>query len=192
MALQPSYQQADELLQQVNETVTAGEAHGMICGFICMGSCLDGQTWLSRILGESNATAEQLKQAQQILLNLYEQASEKLQTLAFDFDLFLPNEDEPLTKRCLALSHWCQGFVIALQDLGKGEQIVLGEDAQDAFDHLLELVRLDYENTEPSEENERSYQEVKEYVRLAILMIYMDIAEQQQGSTTPSSTKNLH
>lgn len=189
----PTYDELNHALQHTEASIDAGEAHGILCGFICAGQEMDGRSWIEPILGNASGSDEVLGYAKKLLLKLYEISSIKLQQIEFDFSLLLPDDDEPLTVRMEALSHWCQGFIIALDRSGINARASISGEVQEALDHMLEISKIDYEITEPTEENERDYFEVVEYLRMTILMVHTDIASEQGGSGESGSSKGrLH
>jgi len=182
----PSYNKVHSALQQAHANISAAEAHGMLCGFICAGKEMDGKSWIDPILGDQTISDEILAENRALLLKLYELSSIKLQQMEFDFSLLLPDDDEPLYVRAEALSHWCLGFVIALNRSGINIQAAISVEVQDALRHMLEISKLDYNIIDVTEEDERAYFEVMEYVRMAVLMVYTEIAS-EQGTSSPGS-----
>ena len=94
----------------------------------------------------------------------------------FAFALWLPDDDEPLEERTVALARWCSGF---LAGLGSGGQLeALSEEAREAIGDLQEIARA--ELTAPgsagsqNEEDESAYAEIVEYVRVVALVLHED------------------
>lgn len=189
----PYYPKVNELFNLTEALPSAAEAHGMICGFICAGSACDGKSWLDPILGSLKGVDKELAESYKaILLELYELSSIKLQSFEFDFELFLPDDDAPLQVRAEALSDWCQGFMVALNRAGISEDQIATQDAKEALQHMMEISQLDYEVIDVSEKDEEAYVEVMEYVRMAVLMIYSDIAFEQEKRGAGSSGRQFH
>lgn len=187
------YQKVNEIFQNCDQLLTPAEAHGMICGFICAGHQMDGRSWLDLILGPVKDVDKNLVSGfKTILLELYQVSSETLQNMEFDFQLFLPPDEEPLQERAEALGYWCQGFLLAMNNVGVNEDDLTSHDGKEALNHILEISQLDYEMIEISEKDEEAYFEVMEYVRVAVLMIYSDIALQQEQGAQGNSGRHLH
>ncbi len=189
----PHYQKVNNLFSLSDHLPSAAEAHGLICGFICAGNRLDGKSWLDPILGAAQGVAKELiENCKLILLELYEISSIKLQSFEFDFELLLPEDEESLQYRAEALSHWCQGFIIALNRAGVTEVEMRTQDAKDALTHILEISKLNYETIDISEKDEQAYTEVMEYVRMAVLMVYAEIAVEQEMRGSTSGGRQFH
>lgn len=189
----PPYQKVNDIFSLSENLPSAAEAHGLISGFICAGNKLDGKSWLDPMLGFAAKIDKDLLIAYKtILLELYEISSIKLQSFEFDFELLIPDDDEPLQDRAAALSEWCQGFITALDRMGISATEMVSADAKEALDHILEISKLDYEMIEVSEQDEQAYTEVTEYVRMAVLMVYSEIAVEQEKSDSGSSKRQLH
>ncbi len=180
----PSYTEVELALLRTKAAIDAGEVHGLLCGFICAGKDIDGRSWLDSVLGHLDMDDAGAKECRALLIELYAVSDQKLKDMAFDFQLLLPDDEQPLSKRAAALGEWCQGFMAGLGLAGLEAGSVQSEDCQDALYHFSEISRLDYETLEIAEDDERSYVEVVEYVRMAVLMIYTELAD--------NCKRNLH
>jgi len=194
----PSYQDLNAALEQAHANVSASEAHGILCGFICADKEMTDDSWIELILGSQQAlqqvSPQILEKNRVLLLKLHEIALTKLQNIEFDFSLLLPDDDTALAPRSEALSHWCQGFIIAITRSGIVIENCVSEDARDALKHLLEISKLNPDAVEISDdEEERAYNEVMEYVRVAVLMVYTEIANHIPRGQPPLTNKGeLH
>jgi len=175
----PGYAEVGYALQQASASTSAAEAHGILCGFICAGKEMDGKSWIEPILGSQTVSNEVLDENRALLLKLYEISSIKLQMFELNFSLLLPDDSEALQIRAEALSHWCQGFIIALNRSGINLRTAVSDEVRDALKQMLEISKLDYDIIAVNEEDERAYFEVVEYVRMAVLMVYTEIASEQ-------------
>jgi yecA family protein len=184
----PTYDELKVTFDQAE--INVAESHGMVCGYICAGSIMNGKSWLDAILGHSQLSKELLNESRTLLLELYQASAYQLQSEAFDFQLLLPDDEEPLPMRAEALSNWCLGFITALKSAGINIETITPE-AKEAGQNLLGISQLDYENIEVSEADEKAYTEVLEYVRVAVLMMYMEI-HHNQGEKEAREGKNLH
>lgn len=189
----PHYQKVNDVFSLSDSLPSPAEAHGLICGFICAGNKLDGKSWLVPMLGFLKKLDNDLLEAYKtILLELYEISSIKLQSFEFDFELLIPDDDEPLQVRATALSYWCQGFIVGLNRMGISEAEMITADAKEALNHIIEISKLDYEMIDVNEQDELAYAEVMEYVRMAVLMIYSEIAVEQEKQGGNLGGRQLH
>ncbi|HET6591614.1 MAG TPA: UPF0149 family protein, partial [Xanthomonadales bacterium] len=92
------------------------------------------------------------------------------------FALWLPDDDDPLEERTVALARWCSGF---LAGLGSGGQLeALSEEAREAIGDLQEIARAELSSPATddarSEDDEAAYAEIVEYVRIVALVLRED------------------
>jgi len=170
------YTTLNDALLHSHTTLSAAEAHGMLCGFICAGHNGHGQPWLAHILEPTEDGDVVAKEAAQGLFKLYQFSSEQLHEMAFDFQLLLPAEDDGIAERAEALGQWCQGFMAGLGLAGLSIKDGPSEFARDALLHFSEIAKIDYHDLVANEQDERAFEEVFEYVRMAVLTIFSEFS----------------
>ncbi len=156
-------------LEKLNANVDAAETHGTLCGLLLDGS--DMATWLKHSLDNlpdagDVLAAEQLK----LLKELFQQSCEQMNTDDLSFELLLPEEIDDFGNRLLGLSSWCQGFLYAVGIIGLGKRGELDEVSQECLADLLEISKLDHQQT-GDDESEQQFLEVAEHVRMSVLML---------------------
>lgn len=172
----PTYAELDEELQKTQSTFQAAQVHGLVCGLLA-GDPGTEPAWEQLVLGPKKS-----KTIHALLTTLYNYSKKELHEFSFDFKLFLPDDEENISKRAEALGLWCQGFLsglklanVPLQDRPAGE-------VTEAINDIVEIAQINYENAESDEENEAAYLELSEYVRLAAIMIFQDLRETRSAS----------
>lgn len=161
-----AYSLINAILAKYAAGFSAAEAHGMATGLLCANSKLDSHHWLKELL-EVHSDIDEEQRA--ILKRLFEGTRQLLTSNDdFEFDLLLPDEEEPLTERIIALKNWCQGFLFGIGSLS--QQSNYSRDAQDILKDIAEFTKLDT-NTEPDEEDEMALMELTEYLRSAVLLL---------------------
>lgn len=184
-----SYERVDAALQRIQSPYEASEAHGIICGYLCCSrSQKNNDISFNLILGEGGTQENDhhIQQAHELLRGLYQKSAQQLVSMNFEFQLLLPDDQEDLRLRAKSLGAWCQGFHTG-QSMAKLriEEVDDGE-LRDALFHISEIAKLDYESLDISAADERSYMEVMEYVRVAVLMVHTQIqgiSEAKAGSS---------
>ena len=96
--------------------------------------------------------------------------------------MWLPDDDESLEDRTIALAQWCSGFLAGLASAGSLD--TLSSEATEAIGDLQEIARaavtsLDAQ-AEAAEEDEMAYAEIVEYVRVVVLMFHEEFRGPQQ------------
>jgi yecA family protein len=188
----PDIPQLEDLLFNVDASLGATEAHGALCGMLCAQGATEASQWMLSVLGEHEETSKALQQAGKKLLQIHQMSVEQMNDTDAEFELMLPDDDEPLEMRVEALGMWCQGFVYGLAVGGIKEDTVLPEDSKELIQDILEISRAGYvadneaelaTDEEDSEEDEVAFMEVCEYVRMGVLLIYEELQPLQSSQT---------
>ncbi len=157
------------------DSAVLAECHGLLSGLLCR---------------ETNSTASDFKHqlaAMQlvvdpsagldaVLTEAHECTARQLDDEEFGFILWLPDDEEPLEERIIALAQWCSGFLAGLACGGQLD--ALSEEAKEAIEDLQQIARA--EMTSPgqdegdSEEDEAAFVEIVEYVRVVALLMHED------------------
>ena len=170
----------------------ATESHGALCGMLCAQGATEASQWMLFVLGEHEETSKLLQQTGKKLLQIHQISVEQMNDTDAEFELMLPDDDEPLEMRVEALGTWCQGFVYGLSVGGIKEDTVLPEDSKELIRDILEISRAGYvadneaelaTEEENTEEDEVAFMEVSEYVRMGILLIYEELQPLQSSQT---------
>jgi uncharacterized protein len=185
----PDIPQLEDLLFNVDAAQGAVEAHGALCGMLCAQGATEASQWMLSVLGEHEESSKALQQAGKKLQLIYQITMEQMNAIDADFELMLPDDDETLDTRVEALGMWCQGFVYGLAMGGIKEDTVLPEDSKEIIKDILEISRAGYvvdseaELAADEEDDEVSFMEVCEYVRMGVLLIYEELQPLQSSQT---------
>jgi len=186
MSQLPNYQAAAAALASTSAVASTSESHGLLTGLFCSGKISDisAEKWATLSVGD----AEQSQSALDTLKNLFSATQEKLANIDFSFNLLLPDDDTELRYRAKELGAWCDGFINGLKlgniDLTK----TYSKDCNTALQHITEISQVDYENFNFSEADEEAYVTVVEYLRLAILAVYMDLTSRKETTENVRNT----
>lgn len=170
-----NYNEIVDVLRRMQSSISVAELHGVICGFVCAGAKMDGRSWLEPVLGLLEPVGEYLAESRKLLLHLYYIAAEQLKDDAFHFCMLLPTGDVTLKQRAEAIGEWCIGVTTGLGMAGIQVDDDMVGDVAEAMNHLSEIARIDYENLEYNEEDERAYIEVVEHIRIVMMMLYTEL-----------------
>lgn len=188
----PDIPQLEDLLFNVDAALGATESHGALCGMLCAQGATEASQWMLCVLGEHEESSKMLQLTGKKLLQIHQIAVAQMNDTDADFELMLPDDDEPLEMRVEALGAWCQGFVYGLAIGGIKEDTALPEDSKELIKDILEISRAGYvadneaelaTDEEGSEEDEVAFMEVSEYVRMGILLIYEELQPLQSSQT---------
>jgi uncharacterized protein len=187
-----SWQELNELSDELQLSVAASYLHGSLVGLIAGGNEAKDATWLDVALQDetlSTAISADLAEA----LGAFREATERnLADDEFRFAMLLPEDDAPITDRAIALSDWCGGFLgglgLASETTGKagkpkrgGKRIQIGggqlsADASEAIRDLERIAKADIELDDDDEANEAAIAELIEYIKVGTALIYQELA----------------
>ena len=180
----------EDLLFQLDAAMGAIEAHGALCGMLCAQGSTEASKWLVHVLGEHQGEGNaRLQEAAARLMRLYQATTAQINDSEVDFELYLPDDDEPLEDRVEALAVWCQGFVYGLAAGGVKQDTRLPDDSQELIRDFVEISRLgaqsleDDEDAAALEQDEVAFTEVLEYVRMGAVLIYEELQPLQASQT---------
>ncbi len=186
----PDIGQVEDLLFQVDAAMGAVESHGALCGMLCAQGTTEAAQWLVHVLGEQGEDGQPaLKNAAARLMQIYQFTVEQINDAEIEFDLYLPDDDDPLDERVEALSSWCQGFIYGLAAGGLKQDTDLPGDTQELLRDIIEISRIGQtsveveEEGEEMEEDEIAFMEVVEYVRMGTVLIYEELQPLQASQT---------
>lgn len=163
------YQKLETILKVMSINTHASEVHGAISGFLCLGANDAAASYIQELIeGKDTKTFEQEIRA---IVNLLQTVHEQLSTTTFDFHLLLPDDEASLSERAKGISLWCHGFSDSFFQSEVDMEQLQTEEAKDGFFHITEISQLDYEALSVSEEDEKSFVELYEYIRMGVLMI---------------------
>ena len=151
------------------------ESHGLLCGLVCRESSQTAGDYLQH-LSAMRLVIEPGEALHEALTEAWRSTVAQFEDEEFGFTLWLPDDDEPLEERTVALARWCSGF---LAGLGSGGQLdSLSEEAREAIGDLQDIARAELSapsgDDPESEEDETAYAEIVEYVRVVALVLRED------------------
>ena len=170
----PDFEHTLAIAQCNLESFELAECHGVACALLCRRSdaSLDAFLGLLGMLELVDDPGTGLRISLEELLN-----STRLQLADEDMSLalWLPNDDEMLEERTMALSQWCSGFLAGLGSGGDDTLNAISDEASEALNDLQKISSADVTDVDESEEDENAFMEIVEYIRVVFLMIQEDL-----------------
>lgn len=175
------HSEVERTLLRADANAGASEAHGILCGMLCVEQGADRAGWFAEVLGHEQPAGDLLVQeASRQLDVLLEDTLSQVRDGMLALRLLLPDDEQTLAVRVAALSAWCEGFL-----LGSSRAPRAGEpsdEVRELLADLVEITKVDAQQLDGGQEDERSYAEVAEYVRVGVLLAF----EQAQDARPPS------
>ena len=182
MANSRDYAQIEQQLQDLHAMTEAAEAHGTLAGALCAASRYRLEDWVGEILPDEVAA----QAPAQTLRTLYAETSSALAGHNMEFELLLPDDEEPLERRTEALCLWCNGFLYGLGTAGHADPTCLPGDAGEIIRDFNQIMQAGVDESEGSEANESAYAELVEFVRVGVQIVYEQLALQREQPSEPA------
>lgn len=182
----------DELADCLTELGGDGhpsEIHGYLSGLFSASSAPSVKKWLAQMmeqLGDKTLNAH----CEEVFTRLYSITEQQLDEGQFCIQMLLPDDEESLAARTESLGVWCQSFISGFgQGLGKKD---VGEVVEEILGDFAEISMI--EPSEDSEESEKLYMEISEFVRMAWLTIYTEVCKKSgpKQASAPAGGSTLH
>lgn len=165
---------SDEILYSEYQDVLVGvnpsEAQGMLISYICAHPNEAILLWIKEL---SRLTNDGIKEGD-LLVALYKNTTQELNDLNFTFTPLLPESD--VYQRIEALQQCAEGVIYGI---GINHLKLEG----DAYEFMNDLIEFSHTTFEPEdemneEETEQDFEEILEFVRMGILLLYHDTLNQ--------------
>jgi uncharacterized protein YgfB (UPF0149 family) len=172
----PDFEQTLQLGNGSLDAAELAECHGLLCGLVCRESSPSSRDYLRQL----EAVRLVVKPAQALHAALAQAWASTVAQFADEdmgFTLWLPDDEEPLEERTIALARWCAGFLAGLGSAG--QFAALSDEAREAIGDLQEIARAELSavpgDRRQNEAEEGAYAEIVEYVRVVALMMREDL-----------------
>jgi uncharacterized protein YgfB (UPF0149 family) len=168
-----SYTTIDTILVQYDAELSAAEAHGMASGLLAVNGKFSSESWLNELLQNTPPISNEHNIE---LLGLFDDTQDVLINDEFEFELFLPEDDESdLIERVDALRQWCKGFLFGMGFANTATKF--SQQTQEILKDIAEITKLDTNIELEDDEAENDFMELTEYLRAAVLALRDDFSE---------------
>ena len=176
---QSAYTSFAALLNTSGHPVSPAELQGLLLGRCCAGAGFAGPGWLEE--AQDLFDSEIPSSLHAALLGLQEMVkAELIAQSSVSLTLLLPNDDDPLAERTIAVGQWAQGFLSGFGgNIGNTE---LSKDVREILEDLISIAQIQADEEE-DEDGEVAYMEINEYLRVAPLYIFTECANYIAPST---------
>lgn len=160
-------------LARMDTTVDPAEAHGRLCGALCVREAYGAKQWLEE-LGDGQGAAAQPPDPD--LERFPAEARETLESAEFEFAPLLPDDDAPLRERVAALAAWCEGFLYGIGTGSSDADIAQTEDVGEFLGDLADIAQAELEPGRDDAAGEGDFMELFEFVRAGAQLAYDELA----------------
>jgi hypothetical protein len=164
-------------------SVHAAEAHGCLCGALCLRPDYSLAEWLDEILPEPADGGDTAAP----FATLFEESVGVLARPDMEFEPLLPDDELPLADRTAALAAWCQGFLYGFGASGTAARAKLPAAVTEVLQDLAQICHAGSVGTEEPEVEEEAYAELVEFLRAAVQIVYEELGVTRAGVPAPQS-----
>ena len=173
----PDFERTLKLSHGNLDAAELAECHGLLAGLLCCNTGITAGDFLSH-LAAMQLLLEPGEAMSAVMVEAWESTGKQLEDEELGFELWLPDDDELLEERAIALGQWCSGFLAGLGSASRLEG--LSEEAREALADLMEISRAELSSTSGdaagSEEDEGAFAEIVEYVRIVALSLFEEFS----------------
>lgn len=173
----PNYDDFELFLHKNELPCTAAEIHAIISGCLCAGMPYKQADWRKFV---SEFAMQNTEIADDVLVQfteLYKVIYQQLSDSDYSFELYIPTEDDiPLTEKAEVLVEWLAAFVAAFGAVVGEKFNQVDAQVKEAYQDLIEISQMDSE-MDDSEENQISFEEITEYVRMTAITCFGELGD---------------
>jgi len=175
MIYEQDYDYITECLENAGLAMVAAESHGNACGVICSQIGISQDQWFDKLIATEDVSVDHIELLADLLKQLYLTSEQSLINIDFEFELFLLDDDTEIRDRLDALGDWCSGFLLGLSTGGITDIKTMPEEITAFLGDCLEIARVGNSDLNNSEDDETSYTELVEYVRMGVITMFEEI-----------------
>lgn len=184
---------AGHLLEQ-GALVSPSRVHGCLSGLLSAGATLQAEHGLDVLADVLDLVAH--GELANRVLQLYTVSGATLQDEEFTFVPLLPDDSVDIKQRAEALADWCNGFLAGFAYEAAGEEdpgTALSQPSNEALRDIAAFAQVELDEHEDGEDAEADYAELVEYLRVAVINIFMDSRNRDSQSKESSGNgRPLH
>lgn len=175
----PDFDRTLALSQGNLDAAALAECHGVACGLLVRQPASRADAFLD-LLDTLEIVHEPGAAMRDALADLFGTAGLQLADQDMGFQIWLPDDEEPLESRTAALAHWCNGFLASIGSGRDGRLETLSAEAGEALADLREIALAEIESVEIDETagleaEEQAFAEIVEYIRIVVLTLREDL-----------------
>ena len=171
----------DAALKRMDITVDAAEAHGWLCGALCVREGYGAKEWLGELAAETDG--EPASKVDEGVRRLPAETLGAFRSEEFEFAPLLPAEEVPLRDRVAALAAWSGGFLYGIGTGSSDEDIVKAREVGEYLRDLADIARAELEPGRSADAGEGDFMELFEFVRVGAQLAFDELAGARTHAT---------
>ena len=175
MVYEQDYDYISECIENTGLAMMTSECHGNACGVLCSQIGMNANDWFDKLISTGEISVDHVELLADLLKDLYQTTEQLLNNIDFDFELFLPDDETGIRDRLDALGEWCSGFLLGISVGGITDIKSMPEEISAFLNDCLEIARVGNSELNNSEDDETSYSDLVEYVRMGVMTMFEEV-----------------
>jgi len=150
---------------------SAAELQGALCGLLCLDAQANRATWHKKIFADYDPSEEDLLD----LTALFDDTMQGLNSLDFDLQLDLADDNAPLPSRLISMTNWCQGLIFGLGVSGLTNETELSAESQEYLADVINISQITATDLDENEDDEANFEELVEYLRMGLFLLHGEL-----------------
>jgi hypothetical protein len=174
------HNELDALLKSCGSSWNAGQAHGLLCSRLSLAGAEGASRWIAQVLADADADAAERAECEEELDALCAATWQQLVERQSEFNLLLPDDEDPPSVRTEVMAQWCEGFLHGLVAEKHSEELkkrLAEEPLADIIKDMLEITRATVGDDAEDENIDNDIAELVEYLRVAVQLTYEELAD---------------
>lgn len=178
--MQIPYQAFAEHLKSLEVLASPAELHAQASAMLCFNAETQYQQWLQLTMADFCLSETTPQAVSEVFSAVFELAQKELKDNDYGYHLILPDDHDDLSVRLKAVSDWVQAFISGLGQAGFS-QVGLSAESREFMADLNAIGQMDNQ-VEGLESDEMDYQQVVEYIRCGVMLLYTELNHIQPGA----------
>lgn len=153
--------------------MSPAELHAQASAMLCFNADTHYQHWLQLTMADFCLSETSPEAVTEVFSAVFELAKKELKDSAYGYQLILPDDGVDLSERLKAVSEWVQAFLSGLGQAGFSHAGLSAESREFIAD-LNAIGQMDNQ-VEGLENDEMDYQQVVEYIRCGVMLLYTEL-----------------
>jgi uncharacterized protein len=179
--MQVTFREVASVLESAGSQVVAAEGHGCLCGALCTTPDYRLERWVDELVAADDEDLDIQLPVDTALQLLFADTHRALRGNEMEFEPLLPDDDEPLERRAVALSQWCQGFLYGFATGKPMREADIKGQVDEILRDLSHIASAAVDVGDAGEEEEAAYAEVVEFVRVSVQLMHDELAPLRDG-----------
>jgi len=194
----PEFDELADTFWRLGVMQSPSELQGYLAGQLAVGLAVTEAQWPEMANTFIDPVEPPAGDDHQLLMDLYNATRAAMDDDQMSFQLMLPDDSLDLSQRADNLGNWCKGFMTGFAMGGKQLQSNDGQrqyssDVSEALSDMAAISQIGLEEGDEGEErSEQDMFEIVEYLRVAVINIYLECNAPKAPASTGDTPPAIH